>query len=256
MRENRNKMNINKFLERIDYKEDILASYACLSRLQEAFICSVPFENIDIIHNVPLNFLTPAVYEKIVKRKRGGLCFENNSLFYWALTEIGFEVKIIEAEMFPKEQFKGHFDHMALIVKIDAIEYLVDVGNGKYFGKPMPILSKAVTKAEGINYKISNYGDKDFVLCFENNASWKYRYAFRLAPKSLTDFKKMSQFIETSPDSPFTHSLLATLYQGDKRITLSGNRLLITENSGHKTQKKIQEPEIKETLLKLFGLSI
>ncbi|CAH0530275.1 arylamine N-acetyltransferase family protein [Vibrio hippocampi] len=249
-------MNIKRFLERIGYKGKVSISYECLSQLQETFIGSVPFENIDIINKVALDFSTSAVYEKIVERKRGGVCFENNSLFFWALSEIGFDVRIIEAEMFPKAQFKGHFDHMALIVTMDEVEYLVDVGNGKYFGQPMSILSSAVTVGEGTNYKISKYADDDFVLCFEDNDGWKFRYAFRLASKSLTDFKKVSTFIETSPDSPFTQALLSTVYNGSKRVTLSGNRLVITEKSGIQKEKQVPESEVKETLFTQFGLSL
>lgn len=249
-------MDIKNFLDRIGYNKDISVSYSCLSQLQEAFISSVPFENIDIINKIVLDFSTNAVYEKIVERKRGGVCFENNSLFYWALSEIGFDVRIIEAEMFPEEQFKGHFDHMALVVKIDAVEYLVDVGNGKYFGQPISILSSTETIGEGINYRISKYGDDDFVLCFDDGDSWKFRYAFKLGSKSLTDFEKVSIFIETSPDSNFTKALLSTIYNGNERITLSGNRLVITDKSGAKTERELQETEIKDTLLTQFGLSI
>ena len=40
----------------------------------------------------PLTIERPQIFEKIVRNKRGGWCYEMNGLFGWALAELGFRV--------------------------------------------------------------------------------------------------------------------------------------------------------------------
>ncbi|MCL1127369.1 arylamine N-acetyltransferase family protein [Shewanella surugensis] len=249
-------MNKKVFLSRIGFEGKVSNSFESLTKLQECFLGAIPFENIDIIEKKPLDFSTSKVFDKIVTHKRGGVCFENNSLFFSALRALGFDVRVIEAEMFPGASFKGHFDHMSLIVTLDEVEYLVDVGNGKYFGDPISIHSHAETTGEEcIHYKVMRYGISDFVLCFNEADTWKYRYAFRLASKNISDFQQVSHFIETSPESIFTQKLLVTVYKHSQRITLSGDRLLITDQSGLQTEKVVQDSEQAKVLKGYFGIS-
>ena len=53
---------------------------------------AVPFENIDIQLGRSLTISVEDAFEKIVERGRGGWCYEQNGLFGWALSEIGFDV--------------------------------------------------------------------------------------------------------------------------------------------------------------------
>ena len=249
-------MNIKDFLARIHFQDNVATSYDCLAQLQECFLSTVPFENINIMDGKRLDYCAKSVFDKIVLHRRGGVCFENNSLFFWALTELGFQVRIIEAEMFPGSDFRGHFNHMALIVTLDGVEYLIDVGNGKYFGKPIDINSQTETIGENTRYKIVRYGAKDFALCLFDENEWKYRYAFRLEAKSLSDFTEMCHFVETSTESSFTQKVLVTIIKNSNRITLSDNRLLFSHSDGTKDERVVKKSEFKNTLSKHFGIKL
>ncbi|WP_159064774.1 arylamine N-acetyltransferase family protein [Thaumasiovibrio subtropicus] len=248
-------MNIDDFLDRIQYQGDTVVNLACLTELQWRFLNSVPFENLDIMAGVPLDFSVENVFAKIVVNHRGGVCFENNSLFCWVLSEIGFDVQLIAAEMFPGETFRNHFDHMALLVNLEGKTYLVDVGNGKYFGPPLDIDSPNEAVGEGVRYKIAPYAMNDLALCFFNEGKWQYRYAFQRQPVGLADFKQVCTFIETSSESSFTQKVLVTRLDGDKRITLSGNKLVIT-GEGEQPEERNVTAEQPAVLLENFGIKI
>lgn len=248
-------MRIEKFLDRIQFQGEISLTFDCLSELQKQFIKTVPFENIDIIKKQSIDYSSKAVYRKVVEFNRGGVCYENNSLFYWALKEIGFDVVIIEAEMFPEGNVRNKFDHMALVVNLDGALYLVDVGNGKYFGSPLDVNGDSESDGEGIRYKIMHHNDDLLALCWLEGEEWKIRYVFHLGKKKLSDFKEACLFTETSNESAFTKKVLATLLCEKYRVTLSGNSLSKTYDDQNKKNVVIPDQDIDKILRDIFGIA-
>lgn len=217
-------MNFEKIRERIDYKGELKPTYEVLKALQKQFLLHVPFENLDIHMGIPLNYSYENVFKKIVEKNRGGVCYENNSLFYEILKNIGFQVNFICGEMFAGLPLKNDLDHMhmALIVRIEEELYLVDVGNGKSFGDPLPIINKAFSQGEDAEYIVDDFNDIKALYFKNSNGELTPRYVFDLFPKERKDFEQACIFIETSPESVFLKNTLASLYQEDGRVTLSG----------------------------------
>lgn len=66
-----------------------------LASLQRQQLASVPFENLSLHysgHDYSVSLDPEAVYAKIVTRRRGGYCMENNLLFRILLRSFGFTV--------------------------------------------------------------------------------------------------------------------------------------------------------------------
>jgi len=60
-------MNAKLYLERIGMTAaDVSHTYAFLKKLQQNHICSVPYENLDILNEKPIDFSEEALFEKIV----------------------------------------------------------------------------------------------------------------------------------------------------------------------------------------------
>ena len=54
---------------------------------------SIPFENLDPLMGVPVADLGPdALFGKLVRRRRGGYCYEQNGLMAYVLSQLGFGV--------------------------------------------------------------------------------------------------------------------------------------------------------------------
>ena len=74
-------MDVEQYLRRIEYDGPRQPSSAILRRLHLQHLFTVPFENLDIALETPI-YLKPALlYDKIVRRHRGGFCYELNGLF-------------------------------------------------------------------------------------------------------------------------------------------------------------------------------
>src|SRR5690606_35043291 len=66
----------DEYLERIGASRD-----TPLAELQALHLEHVPFENLDIHLGVPITLDRDALFHKVVRRRRGGFCYELNGLF-------------------------------------------------------------------------------------------------------------------------------------------------------------------------------
>ncbi|NED89519.1 arylamine N-acetyltransferase, partial [Streptomyces sp. SID11233] len=66
---------------------------ATLRTVQRAQLLAVPFENLDPVRGIVPSLELPALEDKLVRRRRGGYCFELNGLLSAALTALGFTVR-------------------------------------------------------------------------------------------------------------------------------------------------------------------
>ena len=159
-------MDVNQYLQRINYKGSIQPTAKVLSQLQFMHLMNVPFENLDIQNHVKIDLQN--LFDKIVMRKRGGFCYELNGLFYQLLKEIGFKVKMISARVFNGKDYSPEFDHMALIVTINNDEYLTDVGFGAFAMYPLKIeLNEEINDPAGI-FKFETLNKEDKVVKKKN----------------------------------------------------------------------------------------
>ena len=125
-------MNALEYLERIRFNETPEMSLDCLRRLQASHQLTVPFENLDVFMGKHILLDIELLYEKIVLRKRGGWCCELNGLFAWLLQKIGFDVTLVSCSHYnaDRDTFDDIFDHLALLINLESVQYLVDVGYG------------------------------------------------------------------------------------------------------------------------------
>ncbi|TDI15991.1 MAG: arylamine N-acetyltransferase, partial [Acidobacteria bacterium] len=97
-------MEINAYLKRIGYRGSRQPTAETLRQLHRAHLLAVPFENLDIPLGHPIVLSLPSFYDKIVRRRRGGFCYELNGLFGWLLEQLGFTVVMLSARVFEGAQ--------------------------------------------------------------------------------------------------------------------------------------------------------
>ena len=93
------KFDLEGYLERIGYDGPIEASPYVLADLHEAHLAAIVFENLDILLGKSIVLDLESLQGKLVKNRRGGYCFEQNTLFRAALETIGFTVTSLAARV-------------------------------------------------------------------------------------------------------------------------------------------------------------
>jgi len=133
--------DIKSFLERIslDIAHVANVNLDTLETLVTAMTRSVPFENLDVAMGRGIDLNT--TFEKIVVQRRGGYCFEINSLLCTALAALGFSTRrsLCRVLLGPRP---SSYTHVVTIVTLGSEDFLVDTGfGGSSPRRPLPLAS-------------------------------------------------------------------------------------------------------------------
>ncbi|XP_060949703.1 arylamine N-acetyltransferase, pineal gland isozyme NAT-3-like [Limanda limanda] len=260
-------MDVQKYLNRIGSLVPAEPDLDALRSLHTRHLLSVPFEDLTVHSGGRVELDLPLIYDKIVTRRRGGLCYENNGLFSWLLSSLGFQVTMLSAQV--KGLITGFygppFDHLVLLVTLQGRRWLCDVGYGAA-GFSVPIsLETSGPQVEGHRvYRIRKQGDVHFLEWqgVENTGAdgvWKEILKFTLDPRRLEDFTDMCQYHQSSPCSLIFSKSLCVIMKPGRWLTCMGRRLIsttfTTEGAGFKTTtRELQDEEITVILAEEFGI--
>jgi len=255
-------MDTTDYLRRINYNGVVYRDLATLRQLQHNHVFAIPFETLDIQNQVPILLQTNFLYQKVIYDGRGGYCYELNLLFHNLLTLIGFDVLVIGGRLHHGNgKFGREFEHMALLVKLNGRQWLVDVGYGDFSLVPLAITPGEI-HGDGRNFYqiIDNVlvDGRSYLGVAKWNASkqdFKIDYLFTVTPRALSDFYEMNEYHQTSPESHFRRSLICTLPTKEGRISLINNKLIRTEN-GKRQVRIIHSDQRDEILEKYFHMDL
>lgn len=246
-------MDVEAYLRRIRYDGPRKPSSATLRNLHRQHLFTIPFENLDIALGVPIQLDPERAYEKIVTRRRGGYCYELNSLFRELLAALGIEVCMLSAQVAREDgRFGPDFDHMLLKVALDE-PWLVDVGFGDSFVDPLPMLAGASQSDHGRTFGVTN-ANSVWELVREDGDVRVPLYRFSDVPRALSEFREMNQYQQNSPESGFTQRRVCTIATSEGRVTLSGMRLIVTKTGLRSESVLSGKAELHACLRERFGV--
>jgi N-hydroxyarylamine O-acetyltransferase len=252
-------MDVTAYLHRIAYQGETAVTAANLRRLQFGHLVTVPFENLSIHAGEPIVLETAALFDKIVRRRRGGFCYEANGLFAALLRALGFQVTLLSAEVANGEgAFGPPFDHMALLVELEE-RWLVDVGFGDSFLRPLRLDERGAQVQGRRSYRIVTKGSHLLLQQQDGaNVAWTSQYRFTLQAYDYRDYAGMCHYHQTSPDSHFTRGRVCSRATVDGgRLTLRDNRLIMTAPDGMKQEREVGGGrEYTAVLRQQFGINL
>ena len=249
-------MDTASYLERIGYTGDVTPSATVLAALQEAHLFAVPFENLDIHRGVTIT-LDGAV-DKIVRRRRGGFCYELNGAFFRLISALGFSAHLVSGRVWDEAKGYGpEFDHMAILVFTGGEIFLADVGFGEFTQHPLPLrLDTDLPDPFGTFRIEAGTGGDRTVLKKTGPASWRPEYVFTETVRQAADFAAMCRYHQTSPDSHFTQKRICSLPVPGGRITLTGDTLRIRKGEEIDQRAIGSEAELAGILETHFGIRL
>jgi N-hydroxyarylamine O-acetyltransferase len=250
-------MNVDAYLERIDYRGPRAPTADSLRRLHVAHLLTVPFENLSIHAGETIVLDDESLFDKVVARGRGGFCYELNGLFAALLRNLGFRVEMLSAAVARREGgFGPEFDHMALLVTLEE-RWLADVGFGDSFVEPL-LIDERTEQTQGTHaFRLEEEeGGRLVLLRKDTGGAWEPQYRFSLEPHTYEDYAEMCRFQQTSPESHFTRGRVCSRLTPEGRVTLSGSRLITTRGSERVERELADEAECDAALLEHFRISM
>jgi N-hydroxyarylamine O-acetyltransferase len=187
---------------------------------------SIPFENLDILLGEPIRIDLPSVIAKLVERRRGGYCFEQNTLLAAALGEVGFAVTPLAARVRWMATAPTARTHMLLAVEVPGRgRYLADAGfGGNCPTLPIPLAAGAEVAMHLDRYRLIDH-ELGLMLQVALPDGWADLYAFTLEPQLAVDYEVANHFTSTHPSSHFTKAPTVAITTDDGRITLRGSEV-------------------------------
>lgn len=248
-------MDADAYLHRIGYKGPRTPNAETLCALHRAHMLTVPFENLDIHLGRPIVLDEGLLFEKIVRQRRGGFCYELNGLFAALLRQLQFPVSLVSARVYEDGKPGPEFDHMALLVQLEE-RWLADVGFGDSFIDPLRLDGQGEQNQRGIGYCIERHNDIWKVMERRHPADWTVTYQFDLEPRQLDAFAEMCHWHQHSSESQFTQKRICSLATPNGRVSLSEMKLIVTENRSRREQVLSTEVEYSAALKSYFGIEI
>lgn len=251
--------NLEAYFARIGYDGSREPTAETLKQLQWHHLLTIPYEVLDV-HLTGKIDLTPEVVErKIVTNGRGGYCYEHNTLFMYVLRTMGFDVTPIAARVRwqKPEDLMSSFIHLVLVVKIDNISWICDVGLSAC-GAPIPLAMEMDTEQPSPLETRRIIKLRDFYAHqMYSLGQWHNMFFFTLNRSYPVDWELGSYYFSTHHNALAVRNIMVSMPTTKCRYLLM-NKVLTTRymDGTVETREIATEEEYLELLRTTFKLNL
>lgn len=247
-----------QYLKRLGLSGDLKPDLRTLDRLILAQLQNVPFENLDVFDaGTEISLEIPQLFDKIVRRRRGGYCFELNALFMALLKELGFECYPVMVRVVWMSTGYMPITHRADIVTIDKVRYFVDVG----FGGPAPnralVLDELQPQACGNQrFVFDRAPDGDYVIYRVTENEREQLLKFDDRPCENVDFLGPNEYLSHNRDSGFKKTRMLNIGTPDGSVALTNNVLRVHRGGAVEECVLDSAQDLKNAVQTHFGIAV
>ncbi|MER6067380.1 arylamine N-acetyltransferase [Streptomyces sp. NPDC001817] len=261
--------DLDAYLDRIGWRGGRRAGLETLRGVHLAHALSLPFENLDAVSGRAPSLAPADLMAKMVHGRRGGYCYEHNTLLRLTLQALGFGVtplagRVVLGAETPESRPRTHA-MLRVSVPGESRPYLADVGFGAEGALlvPVPLVTGEETEGGGRRHRLVPLPHEGPLELWELQAydrrarEWAGQYAFTLEPFAAPDFEVFNWYVGTHPRSPFTRRPYLQRTTRDRHLSLDGTRLTETRADGTVTERKLtDEAEARRVAEEEFGIAV
>jgi N-hydroxyarylamine O-acetyltransferase len=243
---------IGDLIERYVRRVGLAGTEPSLAALQMAHVQSIPYENLDVRLGREIRLEPESLVAKIVDGRRGGYCFEQNTLFAAVLEAFGFTVtRCLGRVRLGDAVSPRPATHMVLLVE----GQIVDVGFGSATPLgPVPLGGEATY--DGWTWHTEQ------TVTPEGSCAWQVRlfdlplYTFTETPQHPVDYVAPNHYTATHPQSRFTQLTTVQRWEGEVQVALTDLELTERRPDGSVDTAPIDPADVGEILRGRFGLEL
>ena len=253
--------DIRAYLDRIGIAEIPEPTIENLNRLIWNHQMHIPFETIDsAVFHIPISLRIDDIFEKLIVRKRGGYCHEQNALLCQLLKDLGYNADSSFGRIIRGADYRPFATHRTIIVKDpgEDFERFVDVG----MGGPLPPAAYPLVDGHeetwfGQTFRIHRSEEHWWMMCTVGPDGSETRQLelcdIRQRPE---EFIPANYYCSTSPEHDFTHVRIVNQRTENGILSLMHDHLTI-----HRGQEKtvIDIPDEKtffRVVEEYFGMTL
>jgi N-hydroxyarylamine O-acetyltransferase len=249
--------DLDAYCARINYTGTRDVSLATLKGLHSAHVHNVPFENLDIHLGQAISLEPAHLFRKIVTRKRGGYCYEVNSLFTLILRAFGFQLQGLLARVLYGGSTLRPRSHQLLLVTAENESWIADVGFGLCcLREPLRLAPDVVSEQGPDSFRLKTEGSQTYVLAAMLAGRWQDLYEFTLEPFDLVDYEPFNYWNSTSPQVRWTQQKVCTIATKEGRVVAVDMEFKIHTRENTQTIRAENHTDYLRLLREFFGLEI
>ncbi|MCX5404181.1 arylamine N-acetyltransferase [Streptomyces sp. NBC_00335] len=252
-------LDLDAYLARIGWDGGELRSdLGTLKAVHRAHTGAITFESLDVLFGRPVGLDVKTVEGKIVHERRGGYCYEQNTLLAAALERIGFAVSGRGARNRSRGDALTAVTHAVLVVTVEGEPWLCDAGFGWQGPRePVPLACPGAEVRQGEwAFRVREEADGVLVLCAWREGVWRDLYAFAPQPYHPVDYVVLNHYSSSHPRSAFLARAIVQ-YPGEQaRVALVGRELSRLLPDGRMERREVPAGELLALLGREFGLRL
>jgi len=259
-------VELDAYLTRIALKVRPEADIDGLVTVQRAHRLAIPFENLDIILGRGISLDRRAIFDKLVTRKRGGYCFEQNRLFLDALAALGFNARPLLARVWLGAEDTPPRTHTLNLVTIEGTPWIADAGFGGSYCPPMPLAEGEAEGPDGARHRLSRdtthgwllerLGDPAATDGRGAERGWVRQYSFTTDAVWPADLAMANHFTATIPGGRFTDNVVASMVLPNGFASIFNRDYSRTSATGTEQSAIISAKMLRLRLSLVFGIDL
>ncbi|MEV5981710.1 arylamine N-acetyltransferase [Streptomyces sp. NPDC052114] len=254
---NGEELDFDAYLARLGHTDATKPDLHTLRALHRAHVTAIPFENLEMMLGRPVPLELAALEDKLVRKRRGGYCYEQNLLFAAALERIGFDVTGLGARVRAGASSTRAVTHMLLKVEVDGEAWHCDVGfGGDGLLEPIPMRVGVEVQQGEWRFDLQQEDEGVLVLRTWRPDGWFELYAYTQERRLPVDYVVMNHYTSTHPRSSFIRRPVVQMAAPELRRRLVGDQLTVTRPDGSAEERAVPVGELTDVLVREFGVEL
>jgi len=222
-------VNLDNYFARIGYQGPRAATLEVLQEIHRLHPAAIPFENLAALTRRAVKLDLESVERKLVTERRGGYCFEQNTLLANVLMQLGFKIAPLLGRVLWGRESDAVTPrtHMVLRVDIGADAWIADVGFGSVtLSAPLRLISGLAQQTPHGTFRLADAPrDARYLEVQAHDESWARVYRFDLQAVEWIDYETSNWYTSTSPDAIFASNLIVCRMLPKTRLILFNDQL-------------------------------
>lgn len=250
----RNEM-VREYLRALDI-DDCELDFGFLREVVRRHVATFAFSSVGCRLGEELPLDLESLFNRIVVRRRGGYCFEQNGLLYDVLEELGFSPELYLARVIYNQAHHPGLTHRISIVAYEGRRYVLDVGFGP-LGPRVPVL---------LSENESHDGDRVFRVKERTPGQWHMQvfkdgdffslYRFELACYGQSDCELGHFYSHRHPDAVFVNHLVVSCLLANETRSLRNLEYQVITESGKRISRIGNPDQLSQILVDELGVQV
>jgi N-hydroxyarylamine O-acetyltransferase len=203
---------------------------------------------------LPLDF--ESLYRRIVVKRRGGYCFEQNGLLFELLEEFGFSVRLYLGRVIYDQDIHPGLTHRITLVDIDNQRYVADVGFGP-LGPASAVNMSGQESVDGFRtFRVKERDPGVFHMQTFKDGRFYSLYKFELARYGQADCEVGHFYSHKHPAASFVNHLVVSRIRRDEVRSIRNHEYSVNRD-GRESRQIIGSPkQLKAILDSRFNIAV